>query len=89
MFELYPPKRGKKGGGDEESREDEYDAWDSEDCGVEHEDVAHLQPSDGEKATQEATASCCCLLLTTRAQPMTQQEAPRVLRRWACPTMSK
>ena len=53
--ERYPPIRGKKGGGDEESREDEYKARksdttdrDSEDGGVEYEDVAHLQSSDGE-----------------------------------------
>ena len=33
--------------GDEESREEDDDAKDSEDGGVEYEDVAHLQPSDG------------------------------------------
>ena len=51
VFERYPPKKDKKGDGDEESREeseDEDDARDGEDGGVEYEDVAHLQPSDGE-----------------------------------------
>ena len=48
VFEWYPPKKGKKGDGDEESREDEDDARDGEDGGVEYEDVAHLQPSEGE-----------------------------------------
>ena len=44
------PKNGKKGRGDEECREDEYDARDGKDGGVEYEseDVAHLQRSDGE-----------------------------------------
>ena len=46
--EWYPPKKGKKGDGDEESREDEDDAGDGKDCGVEYEDVAQLQPSDWE-----------------------------------------
>ena len=41
-------KKGKRGGGDEESREDEYDTQDGEDGGVEYEDVAHFQASDGE-----------------------------------------
>ena len=54
VFERYLPKnllkvkKGKKGGGDEESRGNEYDARDSKDCWVEHEDVAHLQSSDWE-----------------------------------------
>ena len=42
MFELYPPKKGKKGDGDEESREDEDDARDCEVGRVQYEDVAHL-----------------------------------------------
>ena len=41
-------KKGKKGDGDELSKEDEYDARDGEDGGVEYEHVAYLQPSDGE-----------------------------------------
>ena len=48
VFERYPPKKDKKGDGDEENREDEDDARDGEDGRVEYEDVAHLQPSDGE-----------------------------------------
>ena len=56
MFERYPPKKCNKGDGDEESREDEDDARDGEDGGVKYEDVAHLQPSDGEEAKQEAVA---------------------------------
>ena len=47
-YERYPPKKGKKGDGDEESREDEDDSGDGEDGGMEYEDVAQLQPSDGE-----------------------------------------
>ena len=47
VFELYPPTKGKKGDWDEESREDEDDARKGEDRGVEYEDVAQPQPSDG------------------------------------------
>ena len=45
----YSPnlKKDKKGNGDEESREDEDDAGDGVDGGVEYEDVAQLRPSDG------------------------------------------
>ena len=51
MFEpLWYQNKGKRGGRDEKSREDEYDtqARDCEDGGVEYEDVAHFQASDGE-----------------------------------------
>ena len=47
-YERYPPKKGKKSDGDEESREDEDDAKDGEDGGAEYVDVAQLQPSNGE-----------------------------------------
>ena len=46
--ERYPPKKGKKGDGDKESREDKDDVLDGEDGGVEYEDVAHFQLSDWE-----------------------------------------
>ena len=47
-YERYQPKKGKKCDGDEESREDEDDAGDCEDGGVEYEDATQLQPSDEE-----------------------------------------
>ena len=60
--ERYPPKKGKKGDGDKESREDKDNVLDGEDGGVEYEDVAHLQLSDGGKQSRRlqppATASC-------------------------------
>ena len=45
-FELYPPKKGKKGYGDQESREDEDEALNCKDGRVDCEDVSHLQFSD-------------------------------------------
>ena len=37
-YERYSPKKGRKGDGDEASREDEDDAGDGEEGGVEYED---------------------------------------------------
>ena len=81
--ERYPPKKGKKGDGDKQSREDEDNAGEGGDGGVEYEDDAQLQPSDGEYAKQEAIS------YNDKHVATDQQDAASMLRRLACLTRSK